>query len=97
MLVSFSPSQQQQIQKIVHDYLVNNPEVLLEASQALQAKELDKAKTQASRDSPTIKKNYLMIPIRLPQAIPTAMLSWWNFSIINAVIAKKCSLLLQNC
>lgn len=44
---SFSPTQQQQIEKIVHDYLVNNPEVLLEASQALQSKEMDKAKTQA--------------------------------------------------
>lgn len=43
----FSPSQQQEIQKIVHDYLVNNPEILIEASQALQTKEMAKAKTQA--------------------------------------------------
>lgn len=43
----FSSSQQQEIQKIVHDYLVNNPEVLIEASQALQEKEMAKAKTQA--------------------------------------------------
>ncbi|MBS0352272.1 MAG: thioredoxin domain-containing protein, partial [Proteobacteria bacterium] len=44
---SFSPNQQQQIQQIVHDYLVNNPEVLVEASQALQNKEVAKAKEDA--------------------------------------------------
>lgn len=33
---SFSPDQVQQIQKIVHDYLVNNPQVLVEASRSLQ-------------------------------------------------------------
>jgi protein-disulfide isomerase len=43
----FSPDQKQAIEKIVHDYLVNNPEVLIEASQALQAKELSKVKSQA--------------------------------------------------
>lgn len=32
----FSAEQVQQIQKIVHDYLINNPQVLVEASQALQ-------------------------------------------------------------
>lgn len=31
--------QKEMVQKIVHDYLVNNPEVLLEASQALQQKQ----------------------------------------------------------
>lgn len=44
---SFSPEQQQAIEKIIHDYLVNNPDVLIEASQALQERELNKAKTQA--------------------------------------------------
>lgn len=42
----FSPEQQKDIQKIVHDYLVSNPEVLIEASQALQNKELEKNKKQ---------------------------------------------------
>ncbi|MCH9643300.1 MAG: DsbA family protein [Gammaproteobacteria bacterium] len=37
---SFSPSQVQDIQKIVHDYLVSNPNVLVEASQALQAQQM---------------------------------------------------------
>lgn len=32
----FSPEQVKKIQTIVHDYLVNNPQVLVEASQALQ-------------------------------------------------------------
>ncbi len=44
---TFSPEQQQAIQKIVHDYLIAQPEVLLEASQALQDKELAKNKAQA--------------------------------------------------
>lgn len=43
----FSSDQQKAIEKIVHDYLVNNPEVLIEVSQALQSKELAKAKAQA--------------------------------------------------
>jgi protein-disulfide isomerase len=44
---AFTSDQQQAIEKIVHDYLVNNPEILIEASQALQNKELAKAKVQA--------------------------------------------------
>lgn len=36
---TFSPDQTKQIELIVHNYLVSNPEVLLEASQALQAKQ----------------------------------------------------------
>ena len=43
----FSSDQQKAIEKIVHDYLVNNPEVLIEASQSLQSKEMAKAKDQA--------------------------------------------------
>lgn len=35
----FSPEQKKQIEQIVHDYLVKSPEVLLEASQALQQKQ----------------------------------------------------------
>lgn len=36
---SFSDAQKKAIQTIVHDYLVNQPEVLIEASQALQQKQ----------------------------------------------------------
>ena len=39
---SFDASQTQGIQKIIHDYLVNNPQVLVEASQALQAQTQEK-------------------------------------------------------
>lgn len=35
-LSSFSPQQAKEIHKIIHDYLVNNPSVLLEASQSPQ-------------------------------------------------------------
>ena len=40
-------AQKQQIQKVVHDYLVSNPEVLLEASQALQQKQQQNMQQQA--------------------------------------------------
>lgn len=36
-----------QVQKIIHDYLVSNPEVLVEASQALQKKEMGKIEAKA--------------------------------------------------
>lgn len=44
---SFTPQQVDQIQVIVHQYLVAHPEVLLEASQALQQQELTKAEAMA--------------------------------------------------
>ena len=40
---SFNPQQVQQIQQIIHDYLVNNPEILVEASHSLQQKQFDSA------------------------------------------------------
>ena len=36
---SVSPEQKKQFEQIIHDYLVSSPEVLMEASQALQAKQ----------------------------------------------------------
>ena len=36
---SMTDAQKKEVEKVVHDYLVNNPEVLLEASQALQQKQ----------------------------------------------------------
>ncbi len=42
-----SPDQQKQVEKIVHDYLINNPEVLVEASQALQQKQQQNVQQQA--------------------------------------------------
>ena len=42
-----SPEQQKQVEKIVHDYLVSNPEVLVEASQALQQKQQQNVQQQA--------------------------------------------------
>jgi protein-disulfide isomerase len=44
---SMSPEQQKQVEKIVHDYLISNPEVLIEASQALQQKQQQNAQQQA--------------------------------------------------
>jgi len=45
---TFSKSQVQAIQTIVHDYLVKNPEVLIEASQALQAEQMKRMEAQVS-------------------------------------------------
>lgn len=52
---SFSSDQTTQIKQIVHDYLVTNPQVLIEASQALQKQEIvkveQKAKTAISQNA----------------------------------------------
>lgn len=42
-----SDVEKKEIQKVVHDYLVSNPEVLLEASQALQQKQQQNMQQQA--------------------------------------------------
>ncbi|KTC65561.1 27 kDa outer membrane protein [Legionella adelaidensis] len=47
MADSFSPEQKKEIEKIIHDYLVNNPEVLIEASQVLQQKQQQSMQEQA--------------------------------------------------
>ncbi len=44
---SFTPGQVDQIQNIVHSYLVAHPEVLVEASQALQQQELARVESAA--------------------------------------------------
>lgn len=44
---TMSTTQTKEIQKIIHDYLVNNPEVLVEASQALQQKQQQTMQQQA--------------------------------------------------
>jgi protein-disulfide isomerase len=44
---SMSATQKKEIEKVVHDYLVANPEVLLEASQALQQKQQKSMQQQA--------------------------------------------------
>lgn len=47
---NFTTEQKKQVEQIVHDYLVDNPQVLVEASQALQRKqqsEMEKLQAQA--------------------------------------------------
>lgn len=44
---NFMPSQVKSIEQIVHDYLIKNPQVLVEASQVLQQKEMAQAEQQA--------------------------------------------------
>ncbi len=44
---TFSPDQVTQIKQVIHDYLVGNPQVLVEASQALQKQEMQKVEQKA--------------------------------------------------
>lgn len=44
---ALTPAQQQQMEKVVHDYLVNHPEVLVEASQVLQKRQQQEMQNQA--------------------------------------------------
>ncbi|WP_131782303.1 DsbA family protein [Legionella gresilensis] len=46
---SFTDAQKKDIQKVVHDYLVSNPEVLIEASQALQQKQQQSMQQEAQQ------------------------------------------------
>lgn len=49
---SFTPEQTTQIQKIVHDYLVKNPQVLVEVATALQNQQLAQQNQQAMKALP---------------------------------------------
>ncbi len=51
---SFTPEQTKAIEKIVHNYLVNHPEVLVEASQALQHKQRQSMEKQALNAIPEV-------------------------------------------
>ncbi len=44
-----SPEQTKQIQQVVHDYLISNPQVLVEASQALQQQQMSKMQQTAQK------------------------------------------------
>jgi len=62
---TFSPDQKKQIEVIIHDYLVNSPDVLMEASQALQAKQQltmqKEAKSAISQNAKELLKGKLAI------------------------------------
>lgn len=45
----FNPAQTKEIEQIVHDYLVKNPQVLIEASQALQQQQMAQMQKTASK------------------------------------------------
>lgn len=57
--VAFNPDQQKQIEKIVHDYLVKYPEVLVEASKELQKKQVTE-ETNKARSAITKNANALL-------------------------------------
>jgi len=45
---SFTPAQQKQIENIIHHYIVNNPEILIEATNVLKSRQIDQANKMAS-------------------------------------------------
>ncbi len=45
----FTPQQKTQIEGVVHDYLLKNPEILAESIQVLQKKQMDKMKSQTQQ------------------------------------------------
>lgn len=51
---NFSPAQKQEIESIIHEYLVKNPEVLVEVAQSLQKEQQDKFQKQAQKTVPEI-------------------------------------------
>lgn len=46
---AFNDQQVKQLQQIIHDYIVKNPQVLVEASQVLQQQEMAKAKSKTQQ------------------------------------------------
>lgn len=52
----FSSEQKKQIGQVVHDYLINNPNVLVEASQALQRKQQNEMENLQKQAVETIRK-----------------------------------------
>lgn len=56
---TFNATQKQAIEQIVHDYLVQHPEVLMEAGQALQAKQQQAAMKQAQEAIPANAKTLI--------------------------------------
>lgn len=59
---SFTADQQAQIQKIVHDYLVNNPQVLVEVANALQSQQQAQQNEQALKALPANAKDLFYDP-----------------------------------
>ncbi len=51
-----SPEQQKQVEKVVHDYLMKNPNVIFEAIQALQQKQMDEARKNMEKTQVTAPK-----------------------------------------
>lgn len=46
---ALTPDQVKQVQQIIHDYLVKNPQILVEVSQALQQQEMTKTQAKAGQ------------------------------------------------
>ena len=87
---TFTAQQKQAIEKVIHNYLVENPEVLIEASQALQKKQAASEKKNALV---AIKANLMtcfMMRIHLLQVILMVISTWWSFMTINVAIVSKC-------
>lgn len=54
--VDVSPTQQKQIEQVVHNYLLKNPEVIVESIQVLQQKQMDQARQTMQKTQTTAPK-----------------------------------------
>lgn len=59
---SFTPAQQKNIEQIIHNYLIKNPEVLVEASQALQAQQNEQQQDSVTKAIATNKEQLFHDP-----------------------------------
>lgn len=79
---SFSPQQVTDIQHIVHDYLVSNPQVLVEASRTLQAQQEQKMEAQAMTAVGQNKAaifNDTQAPSIGPKTAPTTLVEFFDY------------------
>ena len=85
---NFNDAQKQDIQKIVHEYLVSNPEVLVEVSQALQAKQQQNMQQEAQS---AIQKNAapLMVDKLTVVGNPTGSVTLVEFFDYQCIHCKK--------
>lgn len=59
---NFTAAQKSEIQNIVHDYLIKNPEVLVEASRILQQRERTRMTEKAQKAIPRLAKKLFTVP-----------------------------------
>ena len=89
---SFTPSQVTALQKIIHDYIVQNPSVLVEASKTLQAQQEKKMESAAMDAIAQNKAKIFEISIDPACSLFLHCLACAYFLIVNKSFLGKCKL-----